>query len=138
MNTVKLNGSNYLRQRIILATLSGKSLKITKIRESESNPGVTEEEMNLLRLVERPVSSKNLKVKSGASSRWSSSLYCPMCRRDSMTFDVLPIDSAQGLCDIDRVLKIIESPLPMRNQDEITMGRHTPLYRFESKLRNHK
>ena len=56
MNTVKLNGSNYLRQRIILATLSGKSLKITKIRESESNPGVTEEEMNLLRLVERPVS----------------------------------------------------------------------------------
>ena len=60
MNTVKMNGSNYLRQRIILATLSGKSLKITKIRESESNPGVTEEEMNLLRLVERPVSWKNL------------------------------------------------------------------------------
>ena len=60
MNTVKLNGSNYLRQRIILATLSGKSLKITKIRESESNPGVTEEEMNLLRLVERPVSWKIL------------------------------------------------------------------------------
>ena len=53
MNTVKLNGSNYLRQRIILSTLSGKSLKITKIRETESNPGVTEEEMNLLRLVER-------------------------------------------------------------------------------------
>jgi RNA 3'-terminal phosphate cyclase-like protein len=62
MNTVKLNGSNYLRQRIILATLSGKSLKITKIRESESNPGVTEEEMNLLRLVESFTNGTTIKV----------------------------------------------------------------------------
>ena len=53
MNTVKVNGANFLRQRIILATLSGKSLKITKIRENAADPGITEVEMNLLRLVER-------------------------------------------------------------------------------------
>ena len=56
MNTVKLNGSNYIRQRVILATLSGKSLKLTKIRENEANPGLLEEEMNMLRLIERYLS----------------------------------------------------------------------------------
>ena len=50
-NTIKLHGANYLRQRLILATISGKNLKITKIRESEADPGLVEYEMNLLKLL---------------------------------------------------------------------------------------
>ncbi len=33
-------GCNYLRQRLILATLSGKSVKIKKIRYKDNNPGL--------------------------------------------------------------------------------------------------
>ena len=32
---------------------SGKALKVTKIRENDADPGLREEEMNLLRLIER-------------------------------------------------------------------------------------
>lgn len=50
-NTVKLHGANFLRQRLILSTISGKNIKITKIRESEADPGLVEYEMNLLKLL---------------------------------------------------------------------------------------
>jgi len=50
-NTVKLHGANFLRQRLILSTISGKNVKITKIRESEADPGLVEYEMNLLKLL---------------------------------------------------------------------------------------
>jgi len=61
-NVIKLTGSNYIRQRVILATLSGKSLKLTKIRENEANPGLLEEEMNMLRLIESFTNGTTIKV----------------------------------------------------------------------------
>lgn len=61
-NTIKLNGSNFLRQRLILSTLSGKNVKITKIRESEADPGLTEYEMNLLRMIEAITNGTTVKV----------------------------------------------------------------------------
>ena len=39
-NLLIYEGSNFFRQRLILATLSGKSVKIKKIREKDDNPGV--------------------------------------------------------------------------------------------------
>ncbi|KAF9413489.1 hypothetical protein BGZ94_000714, partial [Podila epigama] len=37
---VKFEGHNYFRQRLVLATLSGKVLKIEKIRPDDANPGL--------------------------------------------------------------------------------------------------
>jgi len=61
-NTIKLNGSNYLRQRLILSTLSGKNLKITKIREADADPGLVEYEMNLLRMLEMITNGTTVKA----------------------------------------------------------------------------
>lgn len=37
---LKYEGHNYFRQRLVLATLSGKVLKIDKIRSNDANPGL--------------------------------------------------------------------------------------------------
>ena len=39
---LRFEGHNYLRQRLLLATLSGKTVRIDNIRpEDEDNPGLT-------------------------------------------------------------------------------------------------
>lgn len=37
---LKYEGYNYLRQRLVLATLSGKPVRIEKIRSDDENPGL--------------------------------------------------------------------------------------------------
>jgi len=37
---LRYEGHNYFRQRLVLATLSGKVLKIEKIRHNDANPGL--------------------------------------------------------------------------------------------------
>lgn len=39
-NILKFEGYNYLRQRLILSTLSGKPIRIEKIRSDDENPGL--------------------------------------------------------------------------------------------------
>ena len=39
VNVLNYEGCNFFKQRIILATLSGKSVKFSKIRQSDINPG---------------------------------------------------------------------------------------------------
>ena len=39
-NTLNYEGCNYFRQRLILATLSGRSVKIKKIRSKDDDPGL--------------------------------------------------------------------------------------------------
>ena len=39
-NLLKFEGYNYLRQRLVLATLSGKPVRIEKIRSDDENPGL--------------------------------------------------------------------------------------------------
>ena len=46
-------GCNYLRQRLILSTLSGKTIKIKKIRDKDEYPGLNEYEANLLKLFDQ-------------------------------------------------------------------------------------
>ena len=55
MSTKELvyEGSNYLRQRLILSTLSGIPVKIKKIRHQDDHPGLKEFEANLLRLLDQ-------------------------------------------------------------------------------------
>lgn len=37
---IEYKGCNYLKQRLLLSTLSGKSVKITDIRANKDDPGV--------------------------------------------------------------------------------------------------
>ncbi|XP_074642675.1 RNA 3'-terminal phosphate cyclase-like protein [Tubulanus polymorphus] len=46
-------GCNFLRQRLILSTLSGKPVKIRKIRHKDDSPGLQEFEASLLRLLDK-------------------------------------------------------------------------------------
>lgn len=39
-NLLKFEGHVYLRQRLVLATLSGKAVRIEKIRSDDENPGL--------------------------------------------------------------------------------------------------
>ncbi|CAG8725242.1 11092_t:CDS:2, partial [Acaulospora morrowiae] len=50
---LKFSGHNYFRQRLILATLSGKSVKFNKIRSDDSDPGLRDFEVSFLRLLEK-------------------------------------------------------------------------------------
>lgn len=50
---IQYEGSNCLRQRLILATLTGRPIVISKIRLSGDEPGLAEYEFNLLKLIEK-------------------------------------------------------------------------------------
>lgn len=39
-NVLSFKGSNYMRQRLVLSIVSGKSIKITDIRTREDEPGL--------------------------------------------------------------------------------------------------
>nr|XP_045619769.1 RNA 3'-terminal phosphate cyclase-like protein [Procambarus clarkii] len=45
-------GSNFFRQRLILATLSGKAVRIRNIRAASEDPGLAEHEVNFIRLLD--------------------------------------------------------------------------------------
>jgi RNA 3'-terminal phosphate cyclase-like protein len=50
---LKFSGHGYLRQRLILATLSGKTVKIDKIRSEDDNPGLRGINCDLLNNVDK-------------------------------------------------------------------------------------
>ncbi|KAL1669239.1 RNA 3'-terminal phosphate cyclase/enolpyruvate transferase [Schizophyllum commune] len=50
---VQFSGHQYLRQRLALSILSGKPVKIDKIRPEDKNPGLRDYEISLLRLLEK-------------------------------------------------------------------------------------
>ncbi|KAJ5077726.1 RNA 3'-terminal phosphate cyclase-like protein [Anaeramoeba ignava] len=50
------------RQRIILSTLSGKAIKIEKIREKDEEPGLLDYEINYLRLIEKITNGCEIEV----------------------------------------------------------------------------
>jgi len=52
-NIIEYEGSNFLRARLVLATLSGKAIRIRKIRTKEENPGLNEAEASLIRLFDK-------------------------------------------------------------------------------------
>ncbi|XP_055626334.1 probable RNA 3'-terminal phosphate cyclase-like protein [Toxorhynchites rutilus septentrionalis] len=62
-------GSNFLKQRLILATLSGKPIEVRDIRIlDEENPGLCEYETSLLKLLDKITNGTRVKVdRSGCS-----------------------------------------------------------------------
>jgi RNA 3'-terminal phosphate cyclase-like protein len=62
MSTFALNfkGSNHLKQKLILATISGKSVKVTDIRKESD--GLQEFEINLIRLIDKLTNGTHIKL----------------------------------------------------------------------------
>lgn len=60
--TVGFDGTNNFRFRLILATLSGKPIKITKIRSGDLNPGLKDYEVSFLRLLESVTSGSQIEI----------------------------------------------------------------------------
>ncbi|XP_013917811.1 PREDICTED: RNA 3'-terminal phosphate cyclase-like protein isoform X1 [Thamnophis sirtalis] len=55
-------GSNFLRQRLVLSTLSGRPVKIRKIRAKDDNPGLRDFEANFLRLIDKITNGSRIEI----------------------------------------------------------------------------
>lgn len=56
------SGSAFFRQRILLATLSGKPIKIEHIRSDDENPGLRDFEIQFLKLVEKLTNGSSVEI----------------------------------------------------------------------------
>ncbi|CAD1812357.1 18S rRNA biogenesis protein RCL1 [Candida parapsilosis] len=61
-NTIAFEGHRNFRLRLILATLSGKSVKIIKIRSHDLNPGLKDYEVSFLRLLESVTNGSHIEI----------------------------------------------------------------------------
>lgn len=59
---VTLEGHRNLRLRLVLATLSGKPIKIVKIRSEDMNPGLRDHEVSFLRLLESVTNGTHIEI----------------------------------------------------------------------------
>ncbi|XP_016949165.1 probable RNA 3'-terminal phosphate cyclase-like protein [Drosophila biarmipes] len=68
-NCLIYRGSNFLKQRLILACLSGKPVKITQIRsEDEMAPGLREYEISLIRLLDKITNGTKIELNPAGTS----------------------------------------------------------------------
>ncbi|XP_049957172.1 RNA 3'-terminal phosphate cyclase-like protein [Schistocerca serialis cubense] len=67
-DVLKFDGSNYLRQRLILSTLSGKAVKVKDIRSRSDDPGLKEFEVNLVRLLDKVTNGSTVEVNETGTS----------------------------------------------------------------------
>jgi RNA 3'-terminal phosphate cyclase-like protein len=61
-NILEFEGCNFLRCRLVLATLSGKSVKIRNIRGRQENPGLKEFEASFIRLMDKMTNGSKVEV----------------------------------------------------------------------------
>lgn len=59
---VRFSTHRYLRQRLVLAILSGKSLRVDNIRPDDVHVGLRDYEINLLRLVEKVTNGSTIEI----------------------------------------------------------------------------
>ncbi|KAI9296867.1 18S rRNA biogenesis protein [Neoconidiobolus thromboides FSU 785] len=59
---LKFEGHVGFRQRLIMATISGKAIKIEKIRSDDDNPGLRDFEANFLRLLEKVTNGSLIEI----------------------------------------------------------------------------
>ncbi|XP_049751489.1 RNA 3'-terminal phosphate cyclase-like protein isoform X1 [Elephas maximus indicus] len=55
-------GCNFLRQRLVLATLSGRPVKIRKIRARDDNPGLRDFEASFIRLMDKITNGSRIEI----------------------------------------------------------------------------
>ncbi|KAH7889427.1 18S rRNA biogenesis protein, partial [Phlebopus sp. FC_14] len=61
-STVSYSGHQYLRQRLVLSILSGKAVRVDKIRSEDKNPGLRDYEVSLLRLLEKTTNGTVIEI----------------------------------------------------------------------------
>ncbi|XP_061590290.1 RNA 3'-terminal phosphate cyclase-like protein [Cololabis saira] len=61
-NRLSYDGCNFLRQRLVLSTLSGKSVKISKIRCREDEPGLRDFEASFIRLLDKVTNGSRIEI----------------------------------------------------------------------------
>lgn len=67
-NLLKFHGSNFLKQRLILSILSGKSVHIVDIRSQDEKPGLRGYEVSLIRLFDKISNGSEIDInKSGTA-----------------------------------------------------------------------
>lgn len=59
---LRFSTHRHLRQRILLAVLSGKSIRVEKIRSDDVHVGLRDYEINLLRLVEKVTNGSSIEI----------------------------------------------------------------------------
>ncbi|EMD38305.1 hypothetical protein CERSUDRAFT_93837 [Gelatoporia subvermispora B] len=88
-NVLHFSGHHYLRNRLVLSILSGKAVRIDKIRSDDKNPGLRDYEVSLLRLLERvtngtvieiSVTGTAILLKPGIIAGGSVTHECPLSR----------------------------------------------------------
>ena len=62
MSILEFEGSNCLRQRLVLSILTGKRIRIRNIRSTDMDSGLNDSEMNLLKLVEKVTNGSDIYV----------------------------------------------------------------------------
>jgi len=62
------NGCNFLRQRLVLSTLTSKPVKISKIRFKDDDPGIRDFESSLLRLMDKITNGSKIEVNETGTS----------------------------------------------------------------------
>uniref|UniRef100_A0A8C9AV26 RNA terminal phosphate cyclase like 1 n=1 Tax=Prolemur simus TaxID=1328070 RepID=A0A8C9AV26_PROSS len=55
-------GCNFLRQRLVLSTLSGRPVKIRKIRARDDNPGLRDFEASFIRLLDKITNGSRIEI----------------------------------------------------------------------------
>lgn len=67
-NLLQFQGSNFLRQRLILSILSGKAVHIVDIRKNDDEPGLRGYEVSLIRLFDKISNGSAIEInKSGTA-----------------------------------------------------------------------
>ncbi|KAI9276288.1 RNA 3'-terminal phosphate cyclase [Sporodiniella umbellata] len=61
-NLLKFEGHVHLRQRLVLATLSGRAVRIEKIRSEDENPGLRDFEVKFLNLIEKVTNGSVIEI----------------------------------------------------------------------------
>lgn len=88
-NIMSFEGCNYFRQRLILSTLSGKTVRIKKIRSKEDDPGLKGDfKMNnvIVRFIYQDIVKKKKKVMLQDYSYFSMQMCIFVTRHDDQIY----------------------------------------------------
>ncbi|CAD7090256.1 unnamed protein product [Hermetia illucens] len=72
-NLLVYKGNNFLKQRLLLSTLSGKPVKIIEIRSEDANLGLREYEISLIRLFDKITNGTKIELNESGTSLY----FCP-------------------------------------------------------------
>ncbi len=71
MDVLGFKGPKNLRQKLVFATLTGKTIRVTGIRENDERPGIQAHEASLLRLIEKVTNGSVVEIsETGTSLRF--------------------------------------------------------------------